>query len=334
MDIHLDGSAAVAFVQGAEAARLTGSALHAVDAGTLALPSGAVDDLAERHRRALLWCLHLEGRLLQVRDWFTAAGGVRHLVIKGPAIAHLDEPDPERRTFADLDLLVEADHLGRAVEVLAAQGARRPWSERRRGFDRRFAKSVTMTMADGVELDLHRTLTDGVHGVRVPLADLFAAPDRFDLGGEEFATLRPEHRLLHAAFHAVLGSPAPRLMSLRDLARYLVREDLGPDRILPEVARWRGEMVLALGIDLATEVLTFDAPPWTEWRDQFREDAHERRMIDRHRREGSSLGRAKLDVLRELPTGRDRAAYALALAVPSRQHLRSRGLRRRDLLGR
>ena len=54
-------------------------------------------------------------------------------------------------------------------------------------------------------------------------------------------------------------------------------------------------------------------------------------MIGRHRQEGSSLGRAKLDVARELPF-RDRVAYLTALAWPSRAHLESRSLRRRDAL--
>ena len=46
-------------------------------------------------------------------------------------------------------------------------------------------------------------------------------------------------------------------------------------------------------------------------------------MVERHRREGSSLGRAKLDVAREMSL-RDRVAYLTALAWPSKaRHLPS-----------
>ena len=54
-------------------------------------------------------------------------------------------------------------------------------------------------------------------------------------------------------------------------------------------------------------------------------------MVERHRNEGSSLGRAKLDVAREMSL-RDKAAYLTALAWPSRAHLEDRSLRRSDVL--
>ena len=56
-------------------------------------------------------------------------------------------------------------------------------------------------------------------------------------------------------------------------------------------------------------------------------------IVERHRREGSGIGRSKLDAVRELPWAQ-RGAYVLGLAVPSGAHLRSRGLRRWDLLKR
>lgn len=324
--------AALALVERATQARLLGPLLLAVDSGTLVLTGKAVEVLVERHREAQMWCLRLEVRLLEVRSWFAEAGGVEHLVLKGSAVAHLDELDPSLRSFGDLDLLVAGADLDRAVEVLTARGATRPWAERRPGYDRRFAKSVTMTCPDGVELDLHRSLADGVHGFRIPLGRLFADPDFFDLGGDRVPALPPVHRLLHAAYHAVLGSPSPRLMSLRDLAGYLDRPSLGPELVVPEVKRWRGEAVLAPAVGLVVDTLGPVPLPWQAWADSVAVDNAEAAVVDRQRREGSALGRGKLDALRELRTRRDRAAYALALAVPSSAHLRSRGLRRRDLL--
>ena len=252
-------------------------------------------------------------------------------MIKGPAIAHLDALDPSVRTFADVDLLVAAHDIDRAVAVLTAMGGTLPWAERRNGFDRRFAKSVTPTLPDGVEFDLHRTPADGVFGHRIPLDRLFADPDHFEIGGVSFGALSSKHRLLHSAYHLLLGSPQPALMNLRDLAGYLANGELGPDVVVPEAELWRGGAVLAMAVDLVAERLGVKVPAWVKWRAGYRLDPDEVVMVERHRREGSSLGRAKLDVAREMSL-RDRAAYLTALAWPSKAHLEDRSLRRRDAL--
>jgi hypothetical protein len=320
-------------VESAAAEHLLGPMVAAVDAGALELKPAVREALFERHRRALVWCLQVERRLDDVARWFAAGGGVDHLVVKGPAIAHLDEPDPARRTFADLDLLVQAYDLDRAVHILEGQGARRPWAERRRGHDHRFAKSVTLTFSDGIEVDLHRSLCDGVHGFRIPLDRVFDDAGSFPLAGAERPCPSLPHRALHAAYHAVLGSPRPRLSTLRDVAGYLTRPGLGPDVLLPEVTEWHGEVVLAIAVEEVQETLGIDLRAWAAWAADQPRDPAEMTIISRSRREGSSFGRGKLDALRELPW-RERGAYALGLAVPSGAHLRSRGMRRRDLLRR
>jgi hypothetical protein len=328
-----DPGSLAGFADLAQQTRLIGPLLAAAAAGDVLLPGELEADLLGRQERALLWCIHLEARLLEAREWFDAAGGVQHLVIKGPAIAYLDVPNPSMRTFADIDLLVTGADLDRAVQILDAHGASPPWAQRRPGFDRRFAKSTTRTFTDGVEFDVHRTLASGAHGHRIPVAELFEAPDHFDIGGVEFRALKPTHRLLHSAYHLLLGSREPALMNLRDLGCYLADVDLGPDRVVPEAQRWRGTAVLAMAIDLLAEHLGVCPPAWSAWRQSYELDPHEVELVERHRREGSSFGRAKLDVVRELPSARDRAAYLYALAWPSKAHLASRSLRRRDALG-
>lgn len=319
-------------VESARATRLIGPLLSAAATGDVALTAETQHDLMEHQQGALLWCIELETRLLEAREWFDAAGGIEHRVIKGPAIAHLDTANPSLRTFADIDLLVAGDDMDRAVAILDAHGASPPWAQRRAGFDRRFAKSTTRTFTDGIEFDVHRTLAAGAHGQRIPVRDLFTEPESFDIGGVTFAALSAPHRLLHAAYHLLLGSPEPALMNLRDLGRYLAETDLGPDRVVPTAQRWGGCDVLAMAIDLVESHLGVQIPQWATWRRTYRLDPHEVTLIERHRREGSSLGRAKLDVARELPTARERAAYLYALAWPTRAHLESRSLRRRDSL--
>ena len=86
-----------------------------------------------------------------------------------------------------------------------------------------------------------------------------------------------------------------------------------------------------MAVDLVAERLGVKVPAWVKWRAGYRLDPDEVVMVERHRREGSSLGRAKLDVAREMSL-RDRAAYLTALAWPSKAHLEDRSLRRRDAL--
>jgi hypothetical protein len=313
-------------------AQLTGPLLSAAAAGDLVLPKTMEAELLVRHERALLWCLELETRLLQVRELFDGAGGIRFLVIKGPAVAHLDAMDPSVRTFADIDLLVSERDWERAVEILNRAGATPPWAERRRGFNRNFAKGTTRTFPDGVEFDLHRTLSSGVHGQRIPLPELFELPGRLELGGITFEVLQREHRLLHSAYHLLLGSREPALSSLRDFGGYLHDEALGPASVVPVAERWRGTAVLAKAIDLLVATLDTQPPEsWLEWRDTYSVCRGEAELIERERREGASLGSAQLDMLLELSTFRKRAAFIGALVWPSRAHLRSRSLRRSDI---
>ena len=107
--------------------RLIGPLLAAAASGDIELSEELEADLVERQHGALLWCIQLEVRLLEVREAFDAAGGVEHLVIKGPAIAHLDALDPSVRAFAGVDLLVAAHDIDRAVAVLTAMGGTLPW---------------------------------------------------------------------------------------------------------------------------------------------------------------------------------------------------------------
>lgn len=323
---------ALRLVREAASRQMLGPLALAVRSGEIELPEQAEADLRERHRATLWWCLQIESRLLELRERFDAAGGIEHLVIKGSAVAHLDEADPSLRSFADLDLLVRGADIDQVVAVLAEMGATRPWAERRPGYDRRFAKSVTMTCDDGVEIDLHRSLCDGVHGFRIPRDRIFDRRTSFELGGVSVDAPCSVHRFLHAAYHAVLGSPAPKLSSLRDLGGYMARPDLPVQEVVAEAERWRGAPVLAVAVAETIDTLSLDLPQWSAWATSLQPSTRESRIVRRQRREGSSLGWGKVSALREVEGFGDRIAYGVGLGFPTHEHLRSRNMRRLDLL--
>lgn len=317
----------------ADQQRLTGPLLWCAARGIVELDHAHVERLGELHVGALADALRIESRLWSILGWLEPLS-VSPLVIKGPAVAHLDEIDPALRCFGDLDLLARPDELATVLGVLGSHGAVRPFAERRPGFDRRFAKSVTVTFPDGIEIDVHRTICDGVHGVRVPVDRLHADPETFQLGGRTVGAPDLTVRALHAAYHAVLGSPSPRLLSQRDLLGHLGRAEAegGIDELADEAERWRGTAVLAQAVRETIDLPAVDLPGWRHWLGRTPIPAAEEAIVAAQRRDGSSFGRSRLTAARELPTARLRAAYLLAATVPGTRHLRSRGRSRLDAL--
>ncbi len=326
------------FVDAARIEGLTGPLFEAVRAGEVDLPESARDRLVDAHRKALVWCLAVERRLLEVHEWLREAG-VPVVVVKGSAAAMLDHADPAERTFSDVDLLVPAEHIDRAVSVIGGHGLVRRSPEVRPGWDRRFTKSITLVgveevepdtpPAEAVEIDVHRTLSDGVFGVRIPLDHLHATTVVFELGGVEVRALGPTQRALHAAYHAVVGSQQARLSNLREIALHLTS---GPplDEVVAEAARWRGEAVLAAAVQLVHRELSFEAPEWSAWADAVDVPDFDRRAAAFPSQGDAGLARHRLYLVGELRSPRDKAAYLWGVAFPSPELLASEGHRRVD----
>ena len=326
VDALADTHQAEQLVAMAESERLLGPLLVAVDGGGLELPDDLVAKVLAGHESSMLWCLHLEVRLLEIMDWFDEVGGIKFLVVKRPAVAHLDDADPSLRSFADLDLLISGADMDRALRVLTDHGAERRIPERRPGYDRRFGKGTGLVCADQVEIDVHRTLAMGAHGVRIPLDDLFARSVSFDVGGRSVPAPCLVHRALHAAYHAVIGTPVPALRSLRDLAGYLTSPDLSLEELVSEARRWRGEAVLVEALRATFDGLSFEAPEWRQWLDSVAPDQRELAIIESTHYETTRP--VRWSTLRELRWS-DRGAFLWAVAFPSSEDLASRGLTRR-----
>lgn len=310
---HLDPMVASALVSAAQRERLTGPLLAAVGAGHVHLPAEVEGRLVDLHRRALARCLQLEQRLLSVHRQLSAEGIVP-VVLKGPSVAHLDLADPAERTWSDVDVLVRPAQLDRAVAVIVGSGAERLSHTRRTGWDRRFGKSVSLRV-DGIEVDVHRTLAEGVYGARIPLDHLHESAVDLPLAGEDLRALHRPARALHMAYHAVVGSKVPSWSNLRDLGRYLTSPDLAVEPVVAEARRWRGEAVLWTAVGLVRSELGVDAPAWYGWADSQVLSAREERLVSRMRHGDAGVARARLDLLGELGWS-DRAAYIRALALP------------------
>jgi hypothetical protein len=138
-------------------------------------------------------------------------------VLNGPAVAHLDHPEPSLRSFGDLDLLVRSDDLASIEHLLVDMGGVRRFGEPRAGFDRHFSKGLSVRLRDGSEIDIHRTLALGPFGLRIRPDELLAHTTTFTVGGVDIAALDRPGRFLHACVHAALGSTTPAMTARRDI---------------------------------------------------------------------------------------------------------------------
>jgi hypothetical protein len=313
------------------AQRLTGLAVEAVAAGDLVLSPPAVDELFERHDEQLALDLRLERLLCQVVGVLDRVS-IEYRALKGPVLAHTVYRDPALRSFGDVDVLVRDGDFDAAVDALAALGFRRRFVEPRPGFDARFAKGACLERADGLEVDLHRTLAPGAFGLRVAHLGLFGpAPRWFPLGTTKIAGLDDDLAFVHACFHAALGDDPPRLVPLRDVAE-LAGRGVDITAALERCAEVGCALVIQRALALVERELDIDLISGTErW-----SAAHPPARLDRWIMNSYASGRRSYGAQAAvsfwaMTSMRDRAAFARALALPSRDyvHARERGYLRR-----
>lgn len=307
--------------------RLVGLLAAAVVDEALLVTDDQLDELAAYHQDAMALTLCVE-RLAQHTVTALTGAGVPTRVLKGLALAHLSYREPEQRPTGDVDVLVPAEHIDRAVATLAEAGATRVWPELRPGFDRRFTKAVTMTAADGVNvIDVHRTFVMGPFGLAVDLGQLMDTGEEFAVGGVAMTALGREERLLHAAYNAVVGERSPRTLALRDIAQLMLVDRADPDRTIALARQWRGQAVLAEGIEQAWQRLQpHDCTPLTSWAASYEPTAVEQRRLAAS--QATAYAPKAWASLPLIPGARDKTAFLAALALPRQGWLRARGDRR------
>lgn len=291
----------------------------------VAAVEGIAGTLHDERRTALEalereWCLHSlqaeHATLRMVND--LEAEGIEVRVLKGTMLAHGFWPAPHLRVFGDADLLVRSVQLDDAVAAVRSAGGFRPLPEVRRGFDRRFGKSVTMRHPSGVEIDLHRTLVAGPHTFIIPEEHLWGPGEQVEVAGQLLHGMSAPAQAVHAAAHAV-ASRSPRLASLLDVAFTAERADLDEASRLAE--RWRLRAVVTEAGRRLAEALGRPHPA-TAWAAAQRGSTEEERLLD-VLRDGTYRASARAS-LGYIPRAADRVRFLAGLAWPSPAHRRAR----------
>jgi hypothetical protein len=310
--------------------RLSGLAVAALEGGELELSDRQAEELLELHRESMLHDLALERALLRVVDALDEEGIV-NAVLKGPAVAHSFYPDPSWRGFADLDLLVRTDDWRRACAVLRELGYRRTLPEPRAGFDERFGKAVCHANAEGLQVDLHRTLTFGPLSLWLRPEELLRRALPFQLGGREVRRLDDTAALLHACLHASLGTWPPLLLPLRDVAQIARVGAVDWGDLDGMAGRWRLRAVVRHALRSAARSLSVALPQQARSLSEASTSARERRMLAAYTSGRRRRGAVTIAMVRYLPGFGDRAAYVRALLFPDRRFIEARSGRRASL---
>ena len=328
-EAELSGDEAIALLHECERDRLLGLLAHAVRDGVLAFDEDARDRLEQLYRAWLGHDVRVERLLIRARARLWRAS-IPSRVLKGVALAHTAYADPALRVFGDVDLLVPGAQLLAAIDELEREfRTTRVQPELRPGFDQRFGKEV-MLRCDGLELDVHRVFVEGALGLTIDTADLFAPPYRFAFGGAELEALPMPQRLLHACYAAALGDWPPRLVSLRDVAQLVIREQPNLLDVLMMADRWQCEAVVARAVNTAWERLRLvDRPPLVEWAARYQPGPRQRLLLAAHEGSGRAFTR-HLASLVVLPGWGQRVAYARAIAFPQPEYLEARGMTTRS----
>ena len=277
---------------------------------------------AVRHEWAerMAWCVQLDSVLVAVHGRL-AACGIPVRVLKGSAVATLDEPDPSWRSYGDVDVLVPPDRLLDAMDALAGIGWHPAVAPTRRWWAARHAKGVTLVDGSGVQVDLHRLLATGPLGRRVSLSRLFDDGQHFHVGGVLVTALSLRDRFLHACYHAVLGGTfGPR--QVRDVL--LLATQLTPDSLSAVERDGWSPTVVAVALDRAAASGAVPSA-WLQWANTVQRDPTDQASIGAA---NASFGAAARADARALARWTSRLGYLAGLGWPSRAHLASRHLTR------
>jgi hypothetical protein len=277
--------------------RLGGMLAAAIRSGHVSVDADTAAGVQQLWNDQLVAAVLVEALAVRTAELLDAAGVVWRLT-KGPALAHLDYPDPAMRLFGDVDIIVHPGSWTTALSTLADVGWHRELAELEPSFDTRFGKGATISTPDGFEVDLHRRLAIGRFGVRLPTEELCGAHDEIVLAGRRLPTLDGAGRLIHACFHAALGGF--RILRVhRDVAQLLLVSEVDWRRSVAVAERHRVAAVLARAIQDSWAALALETPhPAHDW-------------ATRHR-----IGRADARALAVFAAERPFGAQALT-AVPS-----------------
>ena len=209
-------------------------------------------DAAVRHHLAVTWELR---RLTPVLD----GSGARWAVVKGPALVDLVYGDAGRRSYADLDVLVEPGRFDAVLDALRGAGME-PLDRNWRVIRRSMRGELHFALPSGLPLDLHWHLVNMYRGsIDIDTAAMLARAVRRQFAGVEAPVLEPTDALIHLALHGTL-SGADRLMWMQDIAMAVRRQPPDWGALVERAEAWHIEAPVGFMLRRTRRVLGAPIP--------------------------------------------------------------------------
>jgi hypothetical protein len=276
--------------------------------------------LRTAHLRAVQATMAVHAEAVSISNRLAEAGINDVIVLKGCATANLDYEQPFDRFSTDVDLLISSRDERMLPEVFAEASIPPP---RRRGWQVRYGKSITVVDSSGVEIDLHIMLAQSYAGAAIPAHELRQYRETFEIGGRAMNALDGPGRLIHAAIHAA-GSHHQNLNSARDIPQLVLLSEVDWRQAIERATRWRVESFVAQGVRVAWSEFAIEDHPIVEWARGHRPTGRqELAMLIEGRRPAGGLMNMPL----ALPIWRW-PDYLAPLLFPSQEYLRTTGVTR------
>jgi hypothetical protein len=213
--------------------------------------------LAVLARRRRAGALQITASALDVSEWLQDAG-VRHVILKGPAVAVAYENAD--REFHDLDILVAPTQVQKAIATFEEHGGRNIenvlWP-RPDGI-----AELSIVLPQGVPVDLHSDLV--VHekerrDFNFPTEMLLDRAITSLILGRHIPVLDEEDTLIHVAVHAMI-SGGDRLVWLVDLDALVRRGEISWPTLIQRCREARAALVVGIMLERAALNLRTPVP--------------------------------------------------------------------------
>jgi hypothetical protein len=207
------------------------------------LPPTLVEQANLLRQLALMRHLHVLADLRHLGAVLEDAA-VPWLIVKGPVLSEAFHGDPALRMYADLDVLIEPECFGDALEALEGSGCvvrDRNWTL----IHREMKGEVHVALRAGTGGDLHwhllndRPVRDAFH---LRTDDVFQRVQKVTVGELTVPTLDDVDTVVYLALHTMM-SGGHRLIWLKDIERALERVARA-DAVLARAREWGAELVL------------------------------------------------------------------------------------------
>jgi hypothetical protein len=185
-----------------------------------------------------------------------AAAGVRVAVLKGLHLAVSVYENPAFRCMTDVDLLVPADQLPAARDVLLRAGYQSTGTD-----DPTLHHAASLARARAAPIELHHELCPTPNPFRIRVDAMWERMVPVSIAGRSALALCPEDLLLHLCVHTAYNHRClVPLRNVYDIAAVVGRNGDGIDwRMLEDLTRETGtERAVFCGLALARDM--FDAP--------------------------------------------------------------------------